>query len=488
MTDGLRLSSGRGRGAVFASVVASGMAFLDNTVVNVALPHIGHDLHAGVAGLQWTVSAYTLTLAALVLLGGALGDRYGRRRVFLVGVVWFTVASVLCGLSLNVGMLTAARALQGCGAALLTPGSLALLQASFSRQDRARAIGAWSGLSGVATAIGPFLGGWLIDTLSWRWIFFINVPLAVLAMIAALIWVPESSNPGAGRFDVTGAVLAAAGLAGITYALIQRGTGAVPAAVVGAVALVAFVVTERRRGEAAMLPPRLFRSRQFSAINLVTFFVYAGVSGITFFLVVELQVAAGYSALQAGVSMLPMTLLLMVGSSRAGALGARIGPRWPLAAGTIFAGAGILLMLRIGRHTRYLTDVLPPAILLGLGMTLVIAPLTAAILASAPSEQAGTASGVNNAVARSGGLLAVAALPLAVGISGQQYQQPAALNHGFHLAVLGCAGLYAAGALTTLVLVKRAPDPGGEPASQPPPREPSVPPVSSGRGRRISRG
>lgn len=487
MAEALRLSTGRGRGAVFASVVASGMAFLDGTVVNVALPHIGGELHAGVAGLQWTISAYTLALAALVLLGGALGDRYGRRRVFLLGVVWFTVASVLCGLSLNVGMLTAARAFQGCGAALLTPGSLALLQASFASEDRGRAIGAWSGLSGVATAVGPFLGGWLIDALSWRWIFFINVPLAVLALVAAIIWVPESSNPGAGRFDIPGAVLAAAGLAGVTYALIQRGTWAAPAALLGALALVVFVLVERRRGDAAMLPPRLFRNRQFTAINLVTFFVYAGVSGMSFFLVVELQVAAGYSALEAGVSMIPMTLLLMVGSSRAGALGARIGPRWPLAIGSLVASGGILLMLRIGRHTDYLTDVLPAAILFGLGMTLVVAPLTAAILASAPSEQAGTASGVNNAVARSGGLLAVAALPLAVGISGQEYQQPGALNHGFHLAVLGCAALYAAGALITLVLVKRAPDSGGAP---PAPATPggSVPPVLCGRDDRLSRG
>ncbi|GAA5197121.1 MFS transporter [Rugosimonospora acidiphila] len=482
MADGLRLSSARGRGAVFASVVASGMAFLDSTVVNVALPHIGKDLGANVAGLQWTISAYTLALAALVLLGGALGDRYGRRKVFLIGVVWFTAASVLCGFSVNVGMLTAARALQGCGAALLTPGSLALLQASFVDKDRAKAIGAWSGLSGVATAIGPFLGGWLIDTLSWRWIFFINVPLAVLAVVAAVAWVPESRNPSTGRFDLPGAVLAAAGLAGITYALIQRGAGAIPATAVGVVALVVFVLAERRRGDAAMLPPRLFRSRQFSAINLVTFFIYAGLSGITFFLVVELQVASGFSALKAGVALLPMTLLLLVGSSRAGALGARIGPHWPLTGGSVIAGVGILLMLRIGQHTSYWLDVLPAAILFGLGMTLVVAPLTAAILAAAPSEQAGTASGVNNAVARSGGLLSVAALPLAVGISGQQYQQPGVLSHGFHLAVLGCAGLYALGALTSLVLVKREPSARAHPV--PPSAAPGVPPAPPVRSER----
>jgi EmrB/QacA subfamily drug resistance transporter len=494
MADGLRLSTGRGRGAVLASVVASGMAFLDGTVVNVALPHIGSDLGASVSGLQWTISAYTLALAALVLLGGALGDRYGRRRVFLWGVVWFTVASILCGLSVNIGMLTAARALQGVGAALLTPGSLALLQASFVSEDRGRAIGAWSGLSGVATAIGPFIGGWLIDALSWRWIFFLNVPLAVLAIVAALIWVPESSNPGTGRFDVTGAVLAALGLAGITYALIQGGVAAVPAAVVGVGALVAFVLFERRRGTEAMLPPQLFRVRQFSGINAVTFFIYAGMSGVSFFLVVELQVVAGFSAVEAGLALLPLTLLLLVGSARAGALGARIGPRWPLAAGTVLAAAGILLMLRIGPHTSYLTDVLPAALLFGAGMTLVVAPLTAAVLAAAPGDQAGTASGVNNAVARAGGLLAVAALPLVVGITGQQYQQPTALNHGFRLAMLVSAGLYLAGALTTLALVTRAPCPAPQPAPPPTPHNPSAPPVepaatgADGRGDRVSRG
>jgi MFS family permease len=380
-------------------------------------------------------------------------------------------------------MLTAARALQGIGAALLTPGSLALLQASFVAEDRAKAIGAWSGLSGVATAIGPLIGGWLIDSLSWRWIFFLNVPLALLAVLAALIWVPESSHPGTGRFDVAGSVLAALGLAGVTYALIQGGVMAIPAAVVGVGALVAFVLFERRRGAAAILPPGLFRSRQFSGINLVTFFVYAGLSGISFFLVVELQVAGGFSALQAGLALLPMTILLLLGSARVGALAARIGPRWPLAAGTVTAGVGILLMLRIGRHTGYLTDVLPAVILFGLGMMLVVAPLTAAVLAAAPGDQAGTASGVNNAVARAGGLLAVAALPLVVGVTGQKYQQAGPLNHGFHLAVLYCVGLYAAGAVTTLALVSRAPCPAQQSGPPPTPHNPSAPPVWSQRGR-----
>src|SRR5256885_7972086 len=249
----LRFASTAGRGALAASALASGMAFLDGTVVNVALPRLGADLHATVSGLQWTVTAYALTLAAFVLLGGALGDRYGRRRVFLVGIAWFTLSSVLCGLSWNVGVLVAARALQGCGAALLTPAALALLHASFDERDRGRAIGWWSGLSGVSTAVGPFLGGWLIDALSWRWIFFLNVPFAVVASAAALRWVPETRGDTSQRFDVGGALLAAAGLRGTAYALIPHAWGG---AGVGGGALAALVALGGRPGGTAMLPPR----------------------------------------------------------------------------------------------------------------------------------------------------------------------------------------------------------------------------------------
>ena len=458
MSDQLRLGTTRGRGAVLASTVASGMAFLDGTVVNVALPHIGADLHADLAGLQWTVNAYTLALASLVLLGGALGDRYGRRRVFLTGVTWFTVASVLCGLSPGIGVLIAARTVQGMGAALLTPSSLALLQSSFVDKDRARAIGAWSGLSGVATALGPFVGGWLIDALSWRWIFFMNVPLAVVAVLAALAWVPSSrAADRTAPFDILGAVLGALGLAGIVYALIDHGIRAVPAAVVGVLAMAAFGVLEHRRGDRAMLPLTLFTRRQFTVINVVTLFVYAGLGGLTFFLIVELQVVAGFSALLAGVSMLPVTLMLLVGSARAGALSSRTGPRWPLTAGGLIAAGGVLLFQLVGPHTVYWTHVLPGAILLGTGMTLTVAPLTAAVLAAAPTEQAGAASGVSNAVARSGGLLAIAALPLVVGIAGTRYRQPPALDRAFHTALWCCAGLFVTGAVIAGLFARRPP-------------------------------
>lgn len=478
----IRIASPAGRGLLFAAVLASGMVFLDSTVVNVALPHIGRGLDANVPGLQWTIDGYLLTLAAFVLLGGALGDRYGRRRVFLIGVFCFTAASVLCGLAQNIEWLIAARFLQGVGGALLTPGSLSLIQASFHPDDRGKAIGAWSGFSGVSTALGPLLGGWLIDALSWRWIFFINVPLAVVVVLAALRWAPESRAgetasraaagtgatmvPAAGsagpRFDVTGAVLGAVGLAGITFALIeasQRSGGAeilAPVAgVVGLLAAVAFVLLERRKGNAAMLPPGLFRRRLFSVLNIYTVVVYASLGGFSFFLSVHLQNVAGYSALKTGLANLPMTVLLLVGSPRAGALAARIGPRLPLTIGPVIAAGGVLLLRGVGPHANFWSDVVPGVFLFGLGLTLVVAPLTTSVLAAAEDRFAGVASGFNNAASRVGGVLAVAALPLLVGLSGAAYRMPTELAQAFRAAMLWCAGLMIFGALLALFLIQR---------------------------------
>ncbi|MFC0503961.1 MFS transporter [Micromonospora costi] len=467
------MGTAAGRGTLLAAVLASGMVFLDSTVVNVALPHLGADLHATVADLQWTVNGYLLMLAAFVLLGGALGDRFGRRRVFLLGVVWFTAASVLCGLAQGTGWLIGARFLQGAGGALLTPGSLSVLQSSFHPDDRGRAIGMWSGLSGVSTALGPFLGGWLIDALSWRWIFFLNVPLAVLVLLAALRWVPESCDEdvsrtraegqGHRRFDVAGALLGALALGGITYALIDapgRGIGAPAvwgAAAAGVVGGVAFVLLERRRGEAAMLPTVLFRSRLFSALNIFTVIVYAALNGFTFFLAVYLQNVLGWSALLTGIALLPMTVLLLVGSSRAGALSARIGPRLPLTVGPVVAAAGLLLLRGVSPGASYWRDVLPGVALFGLGLTLVVAPLTASVLAAVADRFAGVASGFNNAAARAGGLLAIAALPLLVGLSGSGYEQHGALTSAFRGAMLWCAGLLVVGAVLAVVLVHRPP-------------------------------
>lgn len=454
MTE-LRLSSAAGRGTLLAAVLASGMTFLDGTVVNVALPHLGADLHATLAGLQWTISSYTLALAALVMLGGALGDRFGRQRIFVLGVVWFTCASVLCGLAQSIGILVAARALQGIGSALLTPGSLALLQASFHPKDRARAIGAWSGLSGVSTAIGPFVGGWLIDALSWRWIFFLNVPLAAVVLVAAAWCVPESRSPErAPHFDIAGAALAALGLAGVAYALIdaaEQGFAQWPvavAAVVGVLAFAAFVLVERRRGTAAMLPPSLFAAGRFTRLNLYTLLVYAALSGLLLFLVVQLQVTAGYSALAAGMAAAPITVLLLVGSARAGALATRFGPRPLLVAGPIVAGAGLLLLLGVDADTNYWRDVLPGILLFGIGLTMLVAPLTAAVLGAVADRFVGVASGVNNAATRAAVLLAVAALPLLVGLSGDEYADPQLLTRAYQAALLWCAGLLFLSALT----------------------------------------
>ncbi|MFI6759331.1 MFS transporter [Micromonospora sp. NPDC050417] len=470
----LRLASASGRGLLFATVLASGMVFLDTTVVNVALPHIGRGLDANVSGLQWTVDGYMLTLAAFVLLGGALGDRYGRRRIFLIGVVCFTSASVLCGVAQNIEWLIAARFLQGAGGALLTPGSLALIQASFHPDDRGRAIGAWSGFSGVSTALGPLLGGWLIDALSWRWIFLINVPLAVVVVFAALRWAPESRAAGATnqagaeagnvgtRFDITGALLGALGLAGITFALIEAAqrTGSASvlapvAGVVGVVAAIAFVLLERRKGDAAMLPPKLFRRRLFSVLNIYTVVVYASLGGFSFFLSVHLQNVAGFSALKTGLANLPMTGLLLLGSPRAGALAARIGPRLPLTVGPVIAAGGVLLLRGIGPHASFWVDVVPGVFLFGLGLTLVVAPLTTSVLAAVEDQFAGVASGFNNAASRAGGVLAVAALPLLVGLSGAAYRMPAELAQAFRAAMLWCAGLMIVGALLAVFLIHR---------------------------------
>lgn len=461
----LRTGTAAGRGALLAAILASGMVFLDSTVVNVALPRLGGELGADVADLQWTVNGYLLMLAAFVLLGGALGDRFGRRRVFLLGVAWFAGASLLCGLSQGTSWLIAARFLQGAGGALLTPGSLAVLQASFHPDDRGKAIGTWSGLSGVSTALGPLLGGWLIDALSWRWIFFINLPLAVAVVLAALRWVPESRDVAAGRtaagrrFDAAGALLGALGLGGVTYALIDapargvRSPAVLAAVLVGVLAVVLFVLVERRRGDAAMLPTGLFSGRLFSVLNLFTVVVYAALGGFTFFLAVYLQNVVGWSALLTGLASVPMTVLLLVGSARAGALSARIGPRLPLAVGPVLAALGLLLVRRVGPGASYWADVLPGVALFGVGLTLVVAPLTASVLAAVADRFAGVASGFNNAASRAGGLLAVAALPLLVGLSGTGYEQKAVLTGAFRGALLWCAGLLLAGAAMAGLLI-----------------------------------
>ena len=454
----LGLGTAQGRRVILATVLGSSMAMLDGTVVNVALPRIGTDLGASLAALQWTLNAYLLTLAGLILLGGALGDRYGRRRVFLIGVCWFAAASALCAAAPNVGVLIAARGLQGIGGALLTPGSLAMLQATFRPDDRSAAVGLWSGLGGVAAAVGPFLGGWLVDGPGWRWIFLLNVPLAAVVLTVATRHVPESRDESAtGSFDVRGAVLAALALGGVTYALTAAGEGLSPGVwLSGAAGLLlgaAFIATERRR-PAPMLPLELFASRLFTAVNLVTLCVYAAFSGVFFLLVVQLQTVSGFTPLTSGLALLPITVLMLALSARAGRLGKRIGPRLPLTVGPLLCACGVLLMLRIGAGASYWTDVLPATTVMGCGMVLLVAPLTATVLAAVEVRRAGIASGVNNAAARAAGLLAVAALPALAGLSGDAYRVPAAVDSAFRTAMLICAGLLAVGALIALTTVR----------------------------------
>jgi EmrB/QacA subfamily drug resistance transporter len=444
---GLRYASGPGRWVLAATVLGSAIASIDATVVGIALPAIGREFDTGLATLQWVVTAYALTLAGLLLIAGALGDQYGRRRVFLTGVVWFALASVVCGLAPNAPVLIAARALQGVGAALLTPGSLAILQASFVPEDRGKAIGAWSGLSGVATAVGPFLGGWLVEVASWRLIFAINLPIA--ATVLALAWrhVPESHDPGANaRVDVTGGLLVTFGLVGLTYGLIEgpasgwASPGVVAALVTGGVLLAAFAAWERRT-DSPMLPLDLFSSTQFTATNLVTFVVYGALGGALFLLPIQLQQVSGYTALQAGVSLLPLTLIMLALSARSGALAARIGPRLQMSVGPVLVGAGLALFTRIGPTGDYLTEVLPAVVVLGLGLATTVAPLTATVLAAAPERHAGMASAVNNDVARAAGLIAVAVLPAAAGITGAAYLDPERFSTCFHTASSISGGL-----------------------------------------------
>jgi EmrB/QacA subfamily drug resistance transporter len=442
----------QGRWVLTAAVLGSSMALLDGTVVNVALRTIGEDLDASVAQLQWVVNAYLLTLASLILVGGSLGDRLGRRRVFLVGVAWFTAASVLCAVAPGPGLLITARLVQGVGAALLTPGSLAVIQASFRPADRAAVIGRWAGLGGIAAAAGPLLGGWIIDVASWRWLFWLNVPLGIAVLLVTARHVPESRDPeAAGRFDAPGAGLAVLGLGGLTYALVESGTSyAVPAAAVGVVGLVAFLAVQHRSA-APLMPLGLFRERVFSVANAMTLLVYGALGAVTFFLVLQLQSALGYSPLQAGVATIPITVMLLFFSSRAGAVGARIGPRLPMSIGPMLCALGSLMLSRVAQGSGYLGGVLPGLLVFSVGLVTLVAPLTATVLAAAPDRLAGVASGVNNAVARTGSLLAVAALPALVGIGGDDYQQPAIFTDGYAQAMLVCAGLLVCGGLVSFV-------------------------------------
>jgi EmrB/QacA subfamily drug resistance transporter len=457
---------------LLATILGSSMASIDATVVGIALPAIGRDFHSNLAGLQWVITAYTLTLAGLLLFAGALGDKYGRKRTFVAGVIWFALASLLCGAALNTGMLIAARALQGVGAALLTPGSLAIIQASFVPEDRGKAIGAWSGFAGVGSAVGPFIGGWLIQAVSWRLIFAINLPIAVLVVAVATRHVPESRDPMAtGRVDVTGGALVTLGLIGLTYGLIDgpaKGwSDPLPlAALFGGVVLLAAFVWQERRAQEPIMPLNLFRSSQFTSANVATFVVYAALGGALFLLPIQLQQVSGYTPLEAGISLLPVTAIMLALSARSGALAARIGPRLQMTVGPLVIAAGLALFARIGYSGNYLTEVLPAVLVWGIGLAINVAPLTSTAMGAVPAEHAGAASAINNDVARAAGLIAVAVLPAAAGLSGSSYLHPAEFSAGFRMAMFVSAGLCIVGGIYAGLTIRNPakPEKAPEPA------------------------
>ena len=454
----IRLKSSAGRWAVAATVLGSGAVFLESTVMTVALPTSGRDLDLGMAGLQWLLNAFLLRLGALILLGGSLGDRHGRQRVFVVGLIGFAAASALCMVTPGFGSLVACRLLQGIFGALLVPNSLAILDTLFAEEDRGAAIGRWAAWSAVSMALGPLIGGWLVDVLSWRWIFACVVPFALAAAWIAARRTPADEPSGAGAVDYPGAALATLGLAGVTAALVAGPslggmTGQAAAGGTGLVLLAGFVLVERRTRD-PMLPLELFRSRQFTGINLVTLLVYAALGGFFFLFVLMLQESMGYSALASGAALLPVNLLMLLISPRAGRWSARVGARLPMTAGAAGAAAGLLVLSGVGPGAGYLSGVVPGLALFAAGLATLVAPLTAAVLEAAPDERTGVASAVNNMTARLAGLLGTAVLPLAAGLGEVRELRGTELTDGVQVALRISAGLCVAGAAMAFLTVR----------------------------------
>ena len=454
----VRYGSPSGRWVIVAAVLGSGIAFIDSTVVNVALPAISRELGGGLSGLQWTIDAYLLTLGSLIVFGGSLGDMYGRRKIFVAGLVSFTLASLLCGLAPTIPALIWARALQGVGGALLVPSSLAIISSAFHPEDRGTAIGAWSGLSGVSTAFGPFLGGYLVDSVSWRLVFLINLPLAAATIWLTVRHVPETKDPDApARPDYAGAVATAAALGGLVFGLIEGPVrGFTSPAVLGGIALgvaavASWPVIERRVAH-PMVPLAVFRSRQFSGANLVTLLVYAALGGAMFLLGIHLQESLGYSALEAGAAFFPITILMLLLSPSAGKLSQRIGPRWPMTGGPMVMGVGLWLVALIEPGVSYWGTVFPAAMVLGLGLSLTVSPLTAAVLAAVEEAHAGVGSGINNAVARLAGLVAIAVLPFLSGLG----TDGVTLTEGFQRAMLWSGAACVAGGVLAGITIRQS--------------------------------
>ncbi len=448
----------RQRLTLLAAILGSGVATIDASVVNVALPSIERDLGGGLSAQQWVSNAYLLTLGSLILIGGSLGDIYGERRVFSIGVAGFGVMSLGCAVSPTVGVLIAARALQGAAGALLTPSSLAVIVSAFDRQERGAAIGSWTAWGAIAAITGPLLGGVIIDNASWRWIFAVNVPVvaATLALIFAAI--PETRSVKQRRVDVRGAAMCVIGLGGIVFALIEEPHYGWSSAkifvplIVGAVSFVWFIAYERRTPD-PMLDLTLFQRRNFSVGNLETLSMYAGLSVLFFFLVIFLQQVVGYSALRSGLTTVPVTVVMFVLSRRFGALADRYGPRFFMGAGPLVAAGGILLLLRVGLHTTYLTDLLPGLLVFAVGLSMTVAPLTATVLAGADESDAGIASAINNAIARVAGLVGVSVIGVIVAgtLVGDTFARNPESVRAFHEAMGVCAALVAAGGIAGVV-------------------------------------
>lgn len=403
--------------ALIATIIGSGVVFLDSTIVNLALPKISTSLHANFSDLQWIADGYLLSLSSLILLGGSLGDILGRKRMYLVGLAGFGTVSLLCGLSPSVGFLIAFRILQGIFGALLVPGGLAIINTNFPREDRGAAIGKWSAWSGILAAIGPLVGGYIIDAISWRWIFFINIPLIIVCGVIALKNVEESKDQRVRRIDSRGAGLAALALAGITYGLIEGPADKWHArpviSLIAGLALGASFLWYEHRSKDPMVHLSLFRSRNFSGSNAMTFAMYGALAGFMFALVIYMQTKLGYSAIKAGASLLPVSLMLLFFSSRVGALSSKLGPRYFLTAGPLIAGLGMYLLISYKPGNSYLWFLLPRVLLFSIGLVLLVAPLTTTVMTSVEESSSGIASGINNAVSRIAGLVVIALLGLA---------------------------------------------------------------------------
>ena len=475
--------SRRQRLTLVAAILGSGVATIDGTIVNVALPAIERDLGGGLPSQQWVSNVYLLTLASLILIGGSLGDIYGERRVFAIGVGAFGVLSIACALAPTIGVLIAARALQGAAGALLTPSSLAIIVAAFPGKERGAAIGSWTAWGGIAAIVGPLAGGWIVDQASWRWIFALNVPVVLVTLILIRAAMPQTTRVAGRRVDVAGAALCAVGLGGLVFALIEqpRYGWTSPAIylplVGGVVALVSFLAYERRTAE-PMLKLELFRRRNFAAGNLETLAMYAGIAILFFFLVIFLQQVAGYSALRSGLTTLPVTIVMFVLSRRFGALADRYGPRLLMGGGPLVGAGGILLLLRVGMHVSYVRDLLPALLLFSIGLSMTVAPLTATVLADADETDAGIASAVNNAVARVAALVGVSVIGVVVAgtLTGDTFAADQASVRAFHEAIAICAVLVAAGGITGLLgivnpgrTIKAETCPGGQLAGVPEP-------------------